>query len=175
MFVLRYVSIKTIAISCSTSLSCSSGKLGNKEVYFLLWSLCETSFQTKGPYKVITAAAFDAPTNNALTYLAQLVTKRSVHRGIDDWVADRMHACYKRYWMKNNVWNAYRWKWLQKMHNDKRGPTYNKNEKHRENHLRCLRFAPKIFLWLSAFTPSLNLLLVETHFEENSQIAVEHC
>lgn len=152
----------------STSLACSRSNLSNKEVSVFSWSLRETGFKAEWLYKVVSTTAFDSLTNDALAYLVQFVTKCSVHRDIDDWVTGRMHARYKSHWMKNNSWNANCRKWLQKMDNDKRGPTHNKNEKHRENHLRCLRFTPKIFLWLPVVTPSLHLPLVETHLEENS-------
>lgn len=60
------------------------------------------------------------------------------------------------------------------MYNDKRGPTHDENKKHRENNLRCLRFTLNISLRFFAVAPSLDLLLVETDLQKNSQIAVEH-
>lgn len=60
------------------------------------------------------------------------------------------------------------------MDNHKRRPTTNKYEQHRKNNARCFRFASKISLGFLAAVPSLNLFLMKTNLEENSQVTVKH-
>ena len=63
---------------------------------------------------------------------------------------------------------------MKDMDDNKRRPTHNKYEQHRKNNTRCFRLALKISLRFSAVVPSLNLLLMKTNLQENSQIAVKH-
>lgn len=85
-----------------------------------------------------------------------------------------MQARDKSHWVKHVAWHADGRKGLKKVHNNKRAPTHDENKKHRENNLRRFCFAFKISLRIWVVSPPLYLLLVESNFQENSQVAVKH-